>query len=191
MLPDTLVWRSANSYNEPYVLYYYRHPAYSNYPVVGISYEQALNYCQWRTERVKEFYFIQKKYVSHNFEYKLPSIEQWESLTNNGISEFSNGGKDEKGYMKMNVKRDTQKKYEDDMVYDSGGVDVTAPVNSYKPNMHKIYNLIGNVAEMVNEKGIAKGGGWINSLEECRVGKDQKYDVPNSWLGFRCVCVMK
>src|SRR6478609_10113727 len=40
-LPDTLVWRDNFSYNEPYVQYYYRHPAYKDYPVVGISHEQA------------------------------------------------------------------------------------------------------------------------------------------------------
>lgn len=67
--------------------------------------------------------------------------------------------------------------------------DVTAPVNSYEKNF--IYNLLGNVAEMIQEKGICKGGGWRNKLEECRVGKDQEYTKPNSWTGFRCVCVIK
>ncbi|MCF6241791.1 MAG: SUMF1/EgtB/PvdO family nonheme iron enzyme, partial [Bacteroidales bacterium] len=53
-LPDTLVWRKRLAYNEPYVEYYFRHPAYHNYPVVGVSWLQATDYCAWRTDRVNE-----------------------------------------------------------------------------------------------------------------------------------------
>ena len=54
-LPDTLVWRRPLSYNEPYVNNYLRHPAFQDYPVVGITWEQAKEYCQWRTDRTNEF----------------------------------------------------------------------------------------------------------------------------------------
>ncbi len=53
-LPDTLCWRKKLAYNEPYVEYYFRHPAYHNYPVVGVSWLQATDYCAWRTDRVNE-----------------------------------------------------------------------------------------------------------------------------------------
>jgi len=53
-LPDTLVWRNPLSYNEPYVDNYLRHPAYQDYPVVGVTWEQANDYCVWRTDRVNE-----------------------------------------------------------------------------------------------------------------------------------------
>ncbi len=59
-LPDTLVWRSKLAYNEPYVQYYFRHPAYNEYPVVGVSWVQANDYCAWRTDRVNELVLYQK-----------------------------------------------------------------------------------------------------------------------------------
>ncbi|MGL1627278.1 SUMF1/EgtB/PvdO family nonheme iron enzyme, partial [Vibrio parahaemolyticus] len=52
--PDTLVWRDQLSFNEPYVEYYFRHPSYNNYPVVGVSWKQATDFCIWRTDRVNE-----------------------------------------------------------------------------------------------------------------------------------------
>src|SRR5215217_9161797 len=59
-LPDTLVWRRPLSYNEPYVNNYLRHPAFQDYPVVGITWEQAKEYCQWRTDRTNEFILQEK-----------------------------------------------------------------------------------------------------------------------------------
>jgi sulfatase modifying factor 1 len=53
-LPDTLCWRSELAYNEPYVEYYFRHPSYNLYPVVGVNWKQASDYCMWRTDRVNE-----------------------------------------------------------------------------------------------------------------------------------------
>jgi len=59
-LPDTLVWRSPLGYNEPFVTNYFRHPAYNEYPVVGVSWLQASDYCLWRTDRVNEMLLWQE-----------------------------------------------------------------------------------------------------------------------------------
>jgi gliding motility-associated lipoprotein GldJ len=64
--PDTLVWRDRLAYNEPYVRYYFRHPAYQNYPVVGVTWVQATNYAQWRTDRVNEAIMIRDGYFKPN-----------------------------------------------------------------------------------------------------------------------------
>lgn len=63
-LPDTLVWRSELAYNEPWVNNYLRHPSYSNYPVVGVNWVQANNYCKWRTDRVNEYILIENGFLS-------------------------------------------------------------------------------------------------------------------------------
>jgi formylglycine-generating enzyme len=57
-LPDSLVWRDRLSYNEPMVELYFRHPSYHDYPVVGVSWLQANDYANWRTDRVNELLLI-------------------------------------------------------------------------------------------------------------------------------------
>jgi gliding motility-associated lipoprotein GldJ len=59
-LPDTLVWRRKLAYNEPLVEYYFRHPSYAEYPVVGVNWLQANDFCAWRTDRVNEMLLIDK-----------------------------------------------------------------------------------------------------------------------------------
>lgn len=65
-LPDTLVWREKLAFNEPHVDYYLRHPAYRDYPVVGISWNQANDFCKWRTDRVNEQLLIREGLIAHN-----------------------------------------------------------------------------------------------------------------------------
>ncbi|HRC32682.1 MAG TPA: SUMF1/EgtB/PvdO family nonheme iron enzyme [Bacteroidia bacterium] len=65
-LPDTLVWRDRLAFNEPFVEYYLRHPAYQYYPVVGISWLQATDYCAWRTDRVNERILIREGILREN-----------------------------------------------------------------------------------------------------------------------------
>ena len=69
-LPDTLVWREELAFNEPYVETYFRHPSYDDYPVVGVNWVQANEYCKWRTDRVNEMVLIERGVLNPNSEQK-------------------------------------------------------------------------------------------------------------------------
>ncbi|MBE7441349.1 MAG: SUMF1/EgtB/PvdO family nonheme iron enzyme [Flavobacteriales bacterium] len=86
-LPDTLVWRSKLAFNEPYVEFYLRHPAYRDYPVVGVNWLQANDFCSWRTDRVNELILIREGLFEHypnqinedNFNTEAYMVGQYES----------------------------------------------------------------------------------------------------------------
>ena len=65
-LPDTLVWRDKLAYNEPLVELYLRHPAYQQYPVVGVNWLQASDFCAWRTDRVNEQILVREGIMRPN-----------------------------------------------------------------------------------------------------------------------------
>ncbi len=92
-LPDTLVWRRPMAYNEPYVQYYFRHPSYNDYPVVGVSWLQASDYCAWRTDRVNEGILIREGILKpdpnqlgkENFNTESYLAGQYEGLVNQNL----------------------------------------------------------------------------------------------------------
>jgi gliding motility-associated lipoprotein GldJ len=78
-LPDTLCWRSKLGFNEKYVDYYLRHPAYRDYPVVGVSWLQASDYCKWRTDRVNEYILIREGILDFNVDQRDDAVYTTES----------------------------------------------------------------------------------------------------------------
>jgi gliding motility-associated lipoprotein GldJ len=74
-LPDTLVWRNRLGYNEMMTENYLRHPAYGNYPVVGVSWIQAVEYANWRTDRVAELALQESGYLKRDAQYTDLSAE--------------------------------------------------------------------------------------------------------------------
>ena len=65
-VPDTLVWRNRLGYNETMTNNYLRHPAYAEYPVVGVNWIQAVDFAKWRTDRVNEAVLEQNGYLKKN-----------------------------------------------------------------------------------------------------------------------------
>jgi len=80
-LPDTLVWRSPLSYMEDLVANYLRHPAYSDYPVVGVNWVQAVQYANWRTDRVNEMQLIRARKLQRDVIYKENAAENFNTET--------------------------------------------------------------------------------------------------------------
>lgn len=85
--PRKTVWREDMAYNDPYVDNYFDHPAFSFYPIVGVTWEQAMAYCQWRTDRVNEMALIQSGAIAiPDFASLRPTDdeaykEEWETMT--------------------------------------------------------------------------------------------------------------
>ncbi len=103
-LPDTLVWREKLAYNEPLVENYLRHPAYHFYPVVGVTWEQANEYCLWRTDRVNEMLLIQEGVLDYdpdqknenNFNTEAYLAGQYEGLVNQPLQDMDPSGTGER-----------------------------------------------------------------------------------------------
>lgn len=181
---DTNVWAGTSAV---YTNLYAWHPAFHNYPVVGVSYEQATRYCQWRSDRVNELFQLQSKKngkALKTVNYRLPTKEEWEQ-----VAQAASPSSDKKKYEsapKFNLKRGRNP---DPTTVDStGSKDITAPAESYWPNHYGIYNIIGNVAEMLEDEGVSKGGSWQHTAAEAKLETNISYKAPQSWLGFRCVC---
>jgi gliding motility-associated lipoprotein GldJ len=112
-LPDTLVWRSELSYNEPLVEYYFRHPGFNEYPVVGVSWRQAYDYCLWRSDRVNEGILMQKGYVAkqgiqgqqqeNNFTTKSYLLGLYQAQPGKGATSKKNPLKTTQGTPRTNV----------------------------------------------------------------------------------------
>ncbi|MBN3036323.1 MAG: SUMF1/EgtB/PvdO family nonheme iron enzyme [Bacteroidales bacterium] len=96
-LPDTLVWRDRLAYNEPLVELYLRHPAYKDYPVVGVSWIQATDYCAWRTDRVNENILVERGILDldpaqlneNNFNTEAYLAGQYEGLVNRNLTDLN------------------------------------------------------------------------------------------------------
>jgi formylglycine-generating enzyme required for sulfatase activity len=213
MLPDTLVWRDRYSYSEPMVDYYFRHPAYRNCPVLGISYEQAESYCKWLTAK----YMNEEKRKFKHVEFQLPTIAEWTYAAKGrlDLSKFPWKGnsmqdKDGKWMAKFRVIPQDGIGYEIIPVQKlDGGIEmkkiltasgwngaidfdhwIVAPVKSYPANGYGLFDMAGNVEEYVFERGITKGGSWKDTGYYLNIQVEELYDstsLTSSERGFRFV----
>ncbi len=126
--PDTTVWVKdfAHHMGDPIQDYYYWHPGYDDYPVVGVDWDAAVFFGKWRTAYLNDY----RKSVG-DFpmpEFRLPSEAEWEYA--------ARGGRD----MLANFKPGRGNYYDDGFAY-------TSPVQSYFPNDFGLYDMAGNVSE--------------------------------------------
>lgn len=205
-LPDTLVWRTKHLHCEPFVAYYFRHPAYRLYPLVGVTHDQAKMFCEWLTKTYAAF----PKRKFNNVRFTLPSEDEWMYAASGGQSYapfpwkgpfIRNANGD---FLANHVNRIEASLFPDscngavvfrpvellgdfDFSWENGS-DITAPSVSYWPNSFGLYNMAGNVEELVQEEGIAKGGSWSDYPYYLQIRAKQFYAEKNaasSERGFR------
>lgn len=183
---DSLKWRDKSTYNEPHVQYYHSHPAYHNFPVVNISYEAARLFCEWLTKE----YNADSKRKFKKVLFRLPTQKEWTTAAQAGDSSaiYPWQGKElrnNKGQIRCNFKMELKDTLDvDGKRVDK--VDITAPVDSYWGNNFGLYNMSGNVSEMVNEKGITKGGSWRDQASYLKIDMNYNYDgKAQTFVGFR------
>lgn len=82
--PNKQIWREELAYNEPYLQNYFTHPAFDQYPVVGVTWEQAMDYCAWRTDRVNELALIRAGIITPPDFTKLENLS-YDSIRDNFI----------------------------------------------------------------------------------------------------------
>lgn len=146
--PDTLAWIHdfAYSFNEPLTQSYFWHPAYDDYPVVGVSWKQATAFSIWRTELMNNYLWSIGSAGVQDF--RLPTESEWEYAARGGLdlSPYPWGGpyiRNNRGCFLGNFKP-LRGNYIDD-----GGFH-TVRSTSYNPNDYGLFCMAGNVAEWTN-----------------------------------------
>lgn len=214
--PDTMCWIRdfSYSYNEPFSRNYFWHPAFDDYPVVGINWHQATAFCDWRTRLYDKY----RDETEVNTEvYRLPSEAEWEYAARGGhdLSPYPWGGpyvRNAKGCLLANFKPGRGNYPEDGGLY-------TVKADAYFPNDYGLYNMSGNVAEWTSsafvenayalehdlnsevrynaapsdpealKRKVLRGGSWKDISYYLQTGTRhwEFQDTAKSYIGFRTV----
>lgn len=213
--PDTTCWVNdfTNAYNETYMRNYWSSPAYSDYPVVGVTWEQAQAFCAWRTAYLLRGLGPQARYIQR---YRLPTEIEWEYAARgkegNPYPWESGDMTNDKGCFNANFKPNEGNYTED-------GNLITSKVGIYGANSNGLFDMAGNVAEWTSTvytaSGVAamadlnpelrydaakedpyilkrksvRGGSWKDPQSLIRSAwRSWEYqNQPRSFIGFRCV----
>jgi formylglycine-generating enzyme required for sulfatase activity len=183
-LYDSLKWVSNfESFVDPMKNMYHWHPAYANYPIVNITNYAAVKYCEWLTTQ----YNGQNRRKFTQVIFRLPTEKEWEYGASNGGKLVKTSFKDDN--VKSGDCYQGNLKYivNDVNNYKGDGGFFMVKTETYEPNELGLYNMIGNVAEMIDEDNVSKGGGWNSYLKDSYIKKSTKYTEANPETGFRIV----
>jgi gliding motility-associated lipoprotein GldK len=218
--PDTTVWKKDFPYsqNDPMVKTYFNHPSYDNYPVVGVNWEQANAFCNWRTLEDNRRDAYRKGRPLSKSEYRLPTDQEFEYAARGGrtqtkypwVGSYITGPckTNVEGCLLANFKVGRGNYADDNGMY-------TVKVKSYLPNDYGLFDMAGNVAEWTStaynrsstsllldfnpdyiniSKGnkVVRGGSWkdIGFFLQNSVSTYEQQDKPRSYIGFRCVSTL-
>ena len=186
-------WYTPNHHNEAARCYYDTYPAYELYPAVNVPYEGALLFCQWLTEKVG----------NPEWEYVLPSQIDWTWAAAGGKGDvYSMGGpfltaadgtpyyhylhvddawitRTDSGFHVVDKHSGT--------ISNFIGSDIPYPAKSLRANDYGLYNMCGNVAEMVSNPNMAVGGSWLDPGYDIRIYSTKEYTQPSPQIGFRVI----
>lgn len=215
--PDTLCWIRdfTYSFNEPYTDLYFSHPAYDDYPVVGVNWKQAFAFTVWRTKALNDY--LRSNGDGEVQDYRLPTEAEWEYAArgNLDLNPYPWGGpytRNKEGCFLANFKP-LRGNYVDD------GALISNPVGSYAPNEYGLYDMSGNVAEWTAnaydessyffthdmnpnhqyhskpddppamKRKVIRGGSWkdIGFYLQNSSRTYEYEDTAKSYIGFRCV----
>lgn len=215
--PDTLCWVHdfAYSYNEPMTRQYFSHPAFDEYPVVGVDWHQATAFNHWRTTFWNVWRIQHEEVIVDDF--RLPTESEWEYAARGGRDQvpYPWGGpyvRNTKGCFLANFKPGRGNYPEDGGYY-------TVNVYSYAPNDFGVYNMAGNVAEWTStafyedaymfihdenpdirydaedsdppalKRKTVRGGSWKDISYYIQTGSRHwdYQDTAKCYIGFRCV----
>jgi gliding motility-associated lipoprotein GldK len=209
LYPDTTVWIHdfAHHLGDPLMVYYYSHPAFDNYPVVGVDWEAAKYFCRWRTAYLNDYRAGRGEWPMPNF--RLPTEAEWEYAARGGrdMAKYPWGGpymRNAKGCLLANFKPGRGNYFDDGYAY-------TAPVYSFFSNDYGLFEMSGNVSEWCEDaynpasvplvwdlnptyfddnepRKIVRGGSWKDIAYFCETGtRSFEYkDTTRSYIGFRC-----
>jgi formylglycine-generating enzyme len=215
--PDTLVWIRdfSYAYNEPMTKRYYSHPAFGNYPVVGVNWNQATAFCVWRTQYLNAY--LESKHLATESDFRLPTEAEWEYAARGGRSQsmYPWGNyylRNKKGCLLANFKPGRGNYPEDGGFY-------TVRADAYWPNDFGLYCMAGNVAEWTSsffyegsynfqhdmnpdirwnakdsdpprmKRKVIRGGSWkdVGLYLQTSARTYEYQDTAKSFIGFRCV----
>ncbi len=216
--PDTTVWVKdfSYAYNGPLFDQYFWHQAYKEYPVVGVTWDQARAFCDFRTKMKSDFNSSLKKKKQKSMRFRLPTEAEWEYAAKGGIQNatYPWGGpylQDDRGCYLANFKPKRGSYIEDDK---KGDYTYTAPVKKFSKNGYGLYDMAGNVAEWTESpyhtsssefastlnpnlsnqssksvKKTVRGGSWKDAgyLLMTAYRDWERKDSARSFIGFRTI----